>query len=284
MLLSSEEYREEIVGLDSTTGKERVGLEWFNGSTLSDMSPDGKAILLEEWGGVAGPLYLVAYRKLDGSAPVSLGPGAGPSFSFDGKMAAAAVLTQPPQIGLYPIGPGTIRNLSIGKLSTLWDQYWFPDGMHLLVVGARDGEELRTFEMDFSGADPQPLGPPSWQGAAVSPDGKQIAGRDSSGKTTVLEKDTQQLQIVSSIRSDEDVQQWTRDGKGLLIHAGSPEQASVARVDLATGKRTLIRQIKLSNRAGSVSKVKMMANEDGSAYVYRVRRDTGTLYLVEGIQ
>ena len=56
VLLCGEELRSEISGLDPSTGKERRGLEWFNGSGLGDISPDGKAILFDEWGGPAGSL------------------------------------------------------------------------------------------------------------------------------------------------------------------------------------------------------------------------------------
>jgi serine/threonine protein kinase len=81
VLLANEEYRREITGMDPATRKERRGLEWFNASGMVDLFRDGKSILFVEFGGPAGPFYLVAYRKLDGSAPVALGPGAWPKFS-----------------------------------------------------------------------------------------------------------------------------------------------------------------------------------------------------------
>jgi len=98
VLLTSEQFRLEIAGVDPATGKERRGLEWFNGSVLTDVSPDGKAVLFSEWGGANGRLYEVEYRKLDGSAPVGLGSGAVPVFSPDGTTAAALLMTIPPQI------------------------------------------------------------------------------------------------------------------------------------------------------------------------------------------
>jgi eukaryotic-like serine/threonine-protein kinase len=284
VLFSGEDYREEIVGLDPATGKERSGLEWFNGSTLKDISPDGKAILLEEWGGVAGPLYQVVYRKLDGTAPVPLGPGSAPTFSPDGKMVAAVVLTQPPEIALYPLGPGVSRKLTTGDVVNVDDVRWFPDGERLMMVGAKKGETLRTFEMDLEGGKPETLGPPDWQGEAVSKDGKRIAGRKSTGEKAIYDKDAKNLQIVSSIHPDEDIQQWTADGRGFLVRWGTMDEAKVFRVELATEKRTLVWEVKLSNKAGSISKVELMATEDGKVHVYRVRRDSGTLYMVEGLE
>jgi eukaryotic-like serine/threonine-protein kinase len=75
VLLTDERQQTEITAVDPATGKERRGLEWFDGSVMGDVLPDGKAITFLEWGGPAGPLYLVAYRKLDGSAPVALRTG-----------------------------------------------------------------------------------------------------------------------------------------------------------------------------------------------------------------
>jgi dipeptidyl aminopeptidase/acylaminoacyl peptidase len=283
VLFSGEDYREEIVGLDPVTGKERSGLEWFNGSTLADISPDRNAILLEEWGGATGPLYEVAYRKLDGTAPVALGPGSGPVFSPDGKTVAAVLLTQPPEIALYPVGPGVSRKLPTGDVVNVDLAYWFPDGKRLMLVGAKKGEALRTFEMDLDGGKPEPLGPPDWQGAAVSRDGKRIAGQKSTGEKAIYDTDTKSLQVISSIDPDEDIQRWTADGRGILICQGTVEGAKVSRVEFPTGKRTLVHEVKLTRKAGSVSKVKLMATEDGKVYVYRVRRDAGTLYVAEGL-
>jgi len=284
VLFSGEDYREEIAGLDPVTGAERSGLEWFNGSGLSDISPDGKAILLEEWGGVAGPLYEVAYRKLDGTAPVALGPGAGPIFSPDGKTVAAVLLTQPPEIALYPLGPGVSRKLTTGDIINVDGVCWFPEGKRLMLVGAKKGEGLRTFEMDLEGGKPEPLGPPAWQGEAVSRDGKRIAGKKSTGETAVYDTDAKSLQVISGINPDEEIRGWTADGRGFLIGWGTVDEAKIFRMEFATGKRTLVREVKLTRKAGSVSRVQLRATEDGKAYVYRVRRDAGTLYVADGLE
>jgi Tol biopolymer transport system component len=168
VLLSNEQDRPEVTGIDPATGKERRRLEWFNGSHLTDILPDGKALLLVEAGGPAGPLYLVVYRKLDGSAPEELGLGTTPKFSPDGTTAAAPVLTRPPEVALHPIGTGESRRLPVGDIVNLDYVAWFPDGKHLLLEGAAEGQPLRTYKMDLAGGKPQPLGPPDFEGIAVA--------------------------------------------------------------------------------------------------------------------
>ena len=284
VLLSNEQYRTEITGIDPTTGKERHGLEWFNGSAGPDISPDGKAILFAEWGGPAGPLYLVVYRKLDGSAPVALGPGALPRFSPDGTTAAAPVLSRPPQVVLHPIGTGESRRLSLGEIASLLGVAWFPDGRHLLLIGATEGQPLRTYEMDLEGGKPQPLGPPDFTGDVVAKDGKRIAGRNASGEAVVFDRETQKVEVIPGVEPQERLQKWTRDGAALLVSSATPWEARMDRVEAATGKRTLLKKVELSERAGSTANLGLWYAEDSKTYVYDTRRILGTLYVVEGLK
>jgi serine/threonine protein kinase/Tol biopolymer transport system component len=284
VLLANELSRTEITAIDPATGKERHGLEWFNGSIGPDVSPDGKAITFLEFGGPADRFYLVAYRKLDGSAPVALGPGALPKFSPDGNTVAAAILTTPPQIGLNPIGTGDRRKLPVGDIVSIDDLAWFPDGKHLLLIGATAGQPLRSYEMDMEGGKPQPLGPADFLGAAVGKDGKQIAGHNGSGEAVVFNLDTQKLQPIPGVEPAERITKWTEDGEALLVSSETPWDAKMYRVDVATGKRTLLQTAEPSETAGETTHVWMSYSEGSKAYAYGTKRDLSILYVVEGLE
>jgi Tol biopolymer transport system component len=284
VLLSNEEYRREIVGIDPATGKELHGLEWFNASGMVDILRDGKAILFVEFGGPAGPFYLVAYRKLDGSAPVALGPGAWPKFSPDGKTAAAVVLSRPPQIALHPIGTGDSRRLPVGDLIDVVHVSWFPDGKHLLLVGATEGQQLRTYRMDLEGGKPQPLGPADFVGRAIANDGRQFAGRNGAGDAVVFAPETQNMRVIPGVRPYEEFESWTKDGQALLASSGTPWEAHVERVEVVNGKRTMLQTVELADKAGSNLNVGLTYAEDSKTYVYNTRRILGTLYVVEGLE
>jgi Tol biopolymer transport system component len=284
VLLSNEQYRWEITAIDPATGKERRGLEWFNGSTLRDILPDGKAILFTETGAPAGPLYLVVYRTLDGSAPVELGPGDARRLSPDGTTTAARVLTRPPQVALHPIGTGDSRRLPVGDIVNLDQVTWFPDGKHLLLRGATEGQPLRTYEMDLAGGKPQPLGPPDLLGYAVAMDGKRIAGRNASAEVVVFDRETQKEQVIPGIEPQENFSKWTEDGQAVLVYSSTPWEARMYRVEVATGKRTPLQTVKLSEKAGSTTPLSMVYAEDSKTYVYCLLRILGTLYVVEGLQ
>ncbi len=284
VLVSSEQHRTEITGIDPVTGKERHGLEWFDGSMLGDISPDGKAIVFLEWGGPAGPLYLTVYRKLDGSPPVALGPGGTPRFSPDGTTVATKIVTRPPQVGLNPIGTGESRRLPVGDITSLGNVVWFPDGKHLLLTGAAEGQPLRSYEMDLEGGKPQPVGPPDFVGSAIAKDGKRIAGRNASAEAVVFDRETQKLQVIPGVESQDQLEKWTEDGKGLLVVSATPWEARIYRVDTSTGKRTLLETVEPSEKAGSTQNVRLAYAVDSKTYVYSTVRVLGTLYLVEGLE
>jgi hypothetical protein len=201
VLLCSEELRTEISGIDPSTGKERRGLEWINGSGLGAVSQDGKAILFDEWGGPAGPLYLVVYRKLDGSAPTSLGEGSTPRFSPHGTTVASPLLTRPPQLALYPVGTEESRRLTLGDIVNFTSVAWFPDGNRVLLEASKEGQPLRTSEMDLLGGKPQELGPADFTGLAVAKDGQNIAGRNGAGGSSGLESRDAESAIDSRHRT-----------------------------------------------------------------------------------
>jgi Tol biopolymer transport system component len=284
VLLAGEQSRAELTGSDPATGRERRGLEWFDGSGAADISMDGKAILFMEWGGPAGSLYLVVYRKLDGSAPVALGSGARPKFSPDQTTAAAILYTRPPQVALHPIGAGESRQLPVGDITSLIRLAWFPDGKHLLLQGAPEGQALRTYQMDLEGGKPQPLGPPDFTGVAVAGDGKRIAGRNPSGEAVVLDRETQKVQAIPGIGPQEILNEWTKDGQALLVSSGTPWEAWVYRVEVETGKRTLRKKIELDEKAGSTQNIGLEYHEDSKTYVYETQRILGSVYVVEGLE
>jgi eukaryotic-like serine/threonine-protein kinase len=284
VLVSSQDERSEIYGIDPATKKERGGLEWFNGSGLGDITPDGKAIVISEWGGPAGALYLVAYRKLDGSPPTQLGEGSTPEFSPDELSVAAPVLSIPPKVALHPIGIGQSRRIATGDLVQLDSVAWFPDGKHLLLQGAGEGQPLHTYELDLDSGKLQPVGPIDFIGRAVASDGKRIAGRDASGAAEVFDLASQKAQPIPGLGPNDQIDKWTEDGQALLVTVSTPLEGEVYRVDATSGKRSLLQKVELAEKAGSVVPLKICYAEKSKTYAYSGRRILCSLYLVDGLE
>jgi hypothetical protein len=89
-------------------------------------------------------------------------------------------------LALHPIGTGESRRLPLGDIVNFTTVAWFPDGTHVLLEASKEGEPLRTYEMDLRGGKPQEVGLADLTGVAVAKDGQKIAGRNSAAKQRCL--------------------------------------------------------------------------------------------------
>ena len=138
--------------------------------------------------------------------------------------------------------------------------------------------------MDLEGGRPQPLGPADFTGVAVAKDGNRIAGRNSRGEAVVFARETQKVQAIPGIGPQERLNKWTEDGQALLVSSSTPWQAWMYRVEVGTGKRTLLQRIELNEKAGSRVNIALEYDEDSKTYVYGTQRVLGSLYVVEGLE
>jgi len=291
-LFSSDEIRSDIIGIDPATGKLRSNLAWFNGTGISDLLPDGSAFAGFEWGGPSGPLYMSIYRKLDGSAPIHLGDGGGTRISPDGTLAAAKVPTIPPYMAMYPIGAGEARKFPLGDLVAVDSHTWFPDGKHLLLVAAKKGEGLRSYQLDLQTGATQPFGPAAFVGIAISNDGKRIAGLNDLGESVILDVATQQMRKIPNVPVDTASQLgpdaygeiWTDDGKSLIVSRTTLYDGEIDRLDVDTGKLTPLQKIELTDKAGSSFRLRVLYARKTKTYVYRVVRILSQLYELDGLE
>lgn len=136
----------------------------------------------------------------------------------------------------------------------------------------------------MEGGKPQALGPPDFTGIAVAKDGKRIAGRNGSGEAVVFDRETQKIQVIPGVEAKEILQTWTEDGQALLVASATPWEARMYRVEVATGKRTLLQTLEPREKAGSRLPLRLAYAERSKTYVYSTVRDLETLYVVEGLE
>jgi serine/threonine protein kinase len=171
-LVTRDDDRYEISALPPGEGAER-DLSWFDHSMFPFLSRDGRMLLFSDASSTAGSNCAVCLRATDGGPVVRLGEGRAFGLSPDGKWALAVIFT-PPQLVIYPTGPGEPRRLPRGNLETYRSATWFPDGKSILVAGNEAGKASRCYEQDVSGGAPRPVTPEATTNGTVSPDGLQI--------------------------------------------------------------------------------------------------------------
>jgi WD40 repeat protein len=269
----------------STLGsKEDVELSWHDWNVAKDISPDGQSVLFED-SSEQEPNYAVALQKLDGSLPTRLGDGSAGGLSPDGKW-AIAFTGQPVHLTLLPIGPGQPRLVETRGLESIqsgWGRF-LADGQRIIVNGNQQGHASRCYVLALTGGTPKAVTPEGSDCGPSSPDGKFVVGvGPDSGIAIYPIQDGVARQIPGLKRGFQPVQ-WSTDGSALYGYQMGELPSKIYRVQISTGKQTVIQQLRPGAPAGVVAVKPVVASRDGKRFAYSYNESLSVLYLISGLQ
>ena len=280
LLVTRDDFRDEIAVLAPGARAER-DLSWLDFSNSPFLSPDGRVLLFTDSSSTAGPNYAVCVRTTDGGPVVRLGVGQAYGLSRDGKWALAIVYT-PPQLVIYPTGPGEPRRLPRGDLEAYQSASWFPDGKSVLFCGNGPGKASRCYAQDVSGGPPRPVTPEGTTSGEVSPDGRQILCSKPGGAYFIQNEGDEIARSVPGLTAEDEVIRWSSDGRGIEVFRAADMPFRFERLDIASGRRTLVREVAPVDRTGVLQALGAAVADDGRAYAYRYIRVVSQLFAVEG--
>jgi hypothetical protein len=149
---------------------------------------------------------------------------------------------------------------------------------------AEPGHPARTFVLDTEGGAPRAITPEGTVGTLVSPDGKLVLAIDGKRQRwlyPIAEGEPQKFNIVPN--PNERIMGFFPDGKSVRLRSLSVPM-EITRVDIATGKRELWKEIVPADTAGVQSIPSVRFSADGKAYAYSVGRILSDLYVVDGLR
>ncbi len=260
-------------------------LSWYDWTIAKDISSDGKWVLFEESSEPAGTNYAVAIRKIDGSPPIRLGDGTGGSLSPDGKWAASVFTGTPEHLTLLAVGPGQAREVPLPTLEHLQNgsARFLPDGKHLVINANEPGRPGRSYIVDAAGGPPRPVTPEGIYATLPSPDGKYLAASFRARGVTLFPVDGGESRAVPGGDPGDVPVQWSADGRALYVHGPGEMPVKLYRLDIATGKRDLIKELIPDDRGGVVSIGPVVTNPGASEFVYSYYQVLSVLYVVSGL-
>jgi Tol biopolymer transport system component len=279
-LVSRDDLRSEIYVLAPGATAER-DLSWLDFSADLSLSRDGLTLLFDDESATAGPNYGVCIRKTDGGPVVRLGEGAAFGLSPDGKW-ALAIIDTPAQLVIYPTGPGETRRLPRGELETYQSAAWFPDGKKLLVVGNEAGKASRCYAQDVSGGPPRPITPEGTANGTVSPDGLRILYSKPDGTYVTQSVGGGAVQAAPGLTPDDQIIGWSFDSASVYLYDAANVPFQLERLDLAAGRRVMIREVAPADRAGVLYGLGAALTGDTKTYAYGYKRMTSHLFVVQG--
>jgi eukaryotic-like serine/threonine-protein kinase len=270
-----------------------ANLSWLDFSSPVRLTKDGKKLLFTEESGALGANYAVALRGTDGSPVVKLGEGTAFDLSPDGRFALGLVPhTNRDDLMLYPTGAGEARRLEPGPIERYTAAHWYADGARIVVCGNGPSSPNRCFDQDLKSGAPRPLAIDAADDAWPSPDGMNLLVRlNQRERPNGIEsawvvysiRDAAAPHPVPSIRNGVDgVVGWDADNKSALVVHQDGTTLNLSRVDLSTGKRDVVRAVRVAAAAGTTRLRAMVIADDPEVYGYEVARQLSRLFLIRG--
>jgi Tol biopolymer transport system component len=261
-------------------------LSWHNWSVAKDISRDGQSVLFEDSSEAAGASYSTAIRKIDGTPPVQLGEGSAGGLSPDGKWAISILPSGSGQLKLIPLGPGQPRTIDIPALEHIQNgnAHFLADGKRITVNANEPGHKARIYLVDLDGGKPVPITPEGITGGLVSSDGRYILRADDAGVVAVYPIAAGTPHPIPNLEPGFNPLQWSEDDSSVYGYQPGHIPIQVYRVNVVTGKKTLIQDLQPETSAGVVKIAPVVVNRDGSRSAYSYYQVFSVLYLISGLK
>jgi Tol biopolymer transport system component len=280
VLLRIHHLTHQLMANTADQGGER-DLTWLDAPDLADLSADGGTVLFSNIGQSGSSHYGIYIRSTDGSPAVRLSDGLGELLSPDLKWVTAIIPSG--QEVLIPTGAGEQQALSFPGLTGARIRAFLPNGTGYVVSGFETGKRLRMYTYSLALHRLQPVSPEGVEGSAdelfVSPDGSQVVF-SASNRATILPLKGGEPRKVDLEPADL-LAGFTADSHAVFVlHKGGHMPAAIYRVDLATGKRSLLRELVVPEGYSIDS---LRVTPDGRRYAWMRSSKLSELYLAAGI-
>ncbi|MGA8072404.1 MAG: hypothetical protein WB995_02950, partial [Candidatus Acidiferrales bacterium] len=254
---------------------------WMDWAYSMRFSADGKQILFGDQH--SGEQYGTFLRNLDGSPAVRLGDGDPMDISADGKYALSRLPTIPNQLMLLPTGTGEPRQITHSNTSHVAAR-WLPDD-RIIAVGNEPGHEPRTYLMDLNGNE-KPITAEGVTAVAVTADGTRLVTiTEGSADFELAPLDGGASQKMTQLQKGDRPVDFTPDDSAVFVRRdGRQGSIEIWRVELGSGRRTLIHTISLSEAPAITAGLGATVSRDGKSYAYSYARFISTEYVVEGLR
>jgi serine/threonine protein kinase/Tol biopolymer transport system component len=255
-------------------------ITWMDMALGAYLSPTEESLLFEDESPSAGINYAVCYRSFSSPKPIRLGEGMAQGFSPDGRW-ALALINNPPQLVIYPIGPGKTIRLDRGPIESYQDVGWFPNGRSILFCGNEPGKPSRCYRQDISGGSPKPVTPDGFRNALISPDGRSILASGTEAIGLIISVEDGASRTPQGLTMNDEPIKWAGDNRSVFVYTPNRIPAHIEKVDLQSGQRSLVGgEIAPPDRAGIIQLTITDILQEGAGYAYYLGKYSSTLYTV----
>jgi eukaryotic-like serine/threonine-protein kinase len=255
----------------------------LNNAISPYFSSKEERMLFTDQSQTAGPLGALAYRTIDSDQVVRLGEGVARGFSPDGRWALGQIYN-PPQLVIYPIGPGETIRPDRGPIERYQSAQFFPDSRQILFSGNEPSKPSRCYRQAIAGGPPVPVTPDGFARALIAPDGRTLLAIGGEGAGQIMSIEGGPQKPALGLTTDDFPIEWASDSRSVFVQAGTGAPAQIERVDVLSGKREKVPVLAPPDRAGLLKITVSDILSDGAGYAYWAWKQTSTLFVVQGVK
>jgi Tol biopolymer transport system component len=285
VLLTQDMWRLGILALAPGKEKEQ-DLSYEDYSAIRGLSVDGKTLLFDESGEAGAAAGVMFLRPTDGSPPLRLGDGTSQGLSRDGKWVMAVDLQGTNQILIIPTGTGEPKRFPRLPFYPHWGD-WLTGDNELLLSGGEAGHSNRLYRANLETEAVRPVTvegvTPVPYAQIISPDGKSVLAFGPDGSPGVYSTENGERKPIPGMEPGEQPIGWTADAASIYAYRPTVP-ARVFRVELATGKRQLWKELTPADPVGVYFIRPPHIAADGKSYAYNYGRILSDLYVADGLK
>jgi hypothetical protein len=143
---------------------------------------------------------------------------------------------------------------------------------------------VRTYLLDLEGGKPTPITPEGITGGLISPDGRYIFRVNQAGGVAVYATSGGAPRIIPGLEPNLVPIQWSQDSSSVYAYLRGEVPTKVYRVDLVTGKKTVIQELLPPTNMGVANIAPVVVTRDGSRFAYSYYQVSSVLYLISGLR
>jgi serine/threonine protein kinase len=258
-------------------------LSWLDFPIAPSLSRDGTQMAFGDLSQSAGTDYAVALRDIAADKVVRLGPGVTMGISPDAKWAAAQIPSSL-KLMVYPTGAGDPVPLEPQIDISRRRVEWFSDSVRVLYCGRKESQRVRCYTRDIRGGAAAAVTPDDVADAILANDDRTLLIRRTSGAAQTMTIGGGAPTDVKGFEADDDLLVWTPDRTGVIVAKRAKVPAPIDRIDLATGKRTRLKELGPTDRTGVPQTESVYWLPDGRGYAYGFDRDLSQVFVVRGVR
>jgi hypothetical protein len=192
----------------------------------------------------------------------------------------------PEQVTLLPVDAGQPRSVDVSGLEHVqngWARF-LPSGEAILLNGNEPGHAARCYLLNLAGGKPKAMTPEGVRCGPFSPDGRFLVGVGPNSSVAVYPLGGGAARNVPGIEPGFRPVQWSADGSALYGYFEGELPGKIYRIDLALGKKTLLRELHPGAPAGVVNIAPVVVSRDGKRFAYSYNQTLSVLYVISGVR